>query len=377
MPHNRTLRRAGGQSVSRGDTSKPADCSELSSLASPSYAGRLARIYSSIEAQCRQWGEPLPPPSSLVCEALDYHERGFCPIPQKPGAKSPCIKWKGYQNQPPSRSVIKYRFIDDFPDAGIALVLGPAFNLFVVDCDGEEAHRILVDRLGGLPPTPTVLSGSGLPHKYHLYFQHPALPTNAKFTPWHRNLEFRGYRGIVIAPPSLHKSGNRYRWAEGRSLDDVPMLEVPGPILEALQARESKLTRNSGSRKKPVSGTRHMSNIQRSEQAGQSAKSGFCLATREFLAGTYADEPGWNDRLFRASADMVGCGYEFEEALPLLMQAAGPWSREDQDAATRTIESAFSQERVPARVLAAERGLVSTGKRGSFTLLVPRDINKY
>ena len=39
--------------------------------------------------------------------------------------------------------------------------------------------------------------------------------------------EFRGKGGIIIAPPSLHKSGHRYAWAKDRSPDDLALPEVP------------------------------------------------------------------------------------------------------------------------------------------------------
>jgi Bifunctional DNA primase/polymerase, N-terminal/Primase C terminal 2 (PriCT-2) len=176
-------------------------------------------------------------PPSVLNSALDYARRGFSVVPQAAGAKMPCVKWKPYQDVAPVEGQLQHWFRGIFPDAGIALVLGPAFGLFVVDSDGEEAHQALVAHLGSVPLAPTVLSGSGKPFRYHMYFKHPDVPTRATFRPWHPTLEFRGYRGIVVAPPSMHKSGNRYRWAEGKSLDDLPLPELPAPILEALKAK--------------------------------------------------------------------------------------------------------------------------------------------
>ena len=179
---------------------------------------------------------PSPRESSALETALDLARRGFSVVPQLPGAKKPSISWKPFQDVAPVPSRISNWF-EEFPDAGIALILGPAFGLFVVDVDGEEAHHALLERLGTVPEAPMVLSGSLKPHRYHLYFRHPAVSTLATYHPWHPQLEFRGYRGIVVAPPSLHKSGNRYRWVEGRSLDDLPLPDVPVPVYEALAAR--------------------------------------------------------------------------------------------------------------------------------------------
>src|SRR4051794_23090508 len=34
--------------------------------------------------------------------ALGYYRRGFSIVPQLPGAKHPCVKWKPYQDRQPS-----------------------------------------------------------------------------------------------------------------------------------------------------------------------------------------------------------------------------------------------------------------------------------
>src|SRR6516165_8277235 len=124
-----------------------------------------------------------------------------------------------------------------WPDAGLAVVLGPVSDLFVLDVDGPEAHAALLKQLGAEPHVPKAISGSQKPHRYHLFFRCPGIATKAKATPWHPQLEFRGKGGIVVIPPSFHKSGHRYAWAEGRSPADLPLPEVPSPILAALQPK--------------------------------------------------------------------------------------------------------------------------------------------
>ena len=177
---------------------------------------------------------------SVLPVALDYYQRGFCIVPQLPGEKHPAIKWKPFQESRPELQQVEDWYAQ-WPNAGIAVILGPVSNLFAIDVDGPEAHEALLTKLGSEPVAPKVLSGSGKPHRYHLFFRHPAeIPTNAKFTPWHPKLEFRGHRGIIILPPSLHKSGNRYTWAPGQSLEDLALPEVPQPILEALVERAAR-----------------------------------------------------------------------------------------------------------------------------------------
>jgi hypothetical protein len=306
--------------------------------------------------------------ASLLSAALDYHRRGFCPIPQRPGEKKPYVKWAPYQDVQPSVACLESWFARQFRDAGIALVLGPAFNLFVIDVDGPDAHRALVARLGSVPVAPMALSGSLEPHRYHLYFQHPAVLTLASSKPWHPKLEFRGHRGLVVAAPSRHESGHRYRWAEGRSLDDLPLPEVPRPIYEALRAGARSRARSGLGQPAPTPSEALTPEERSARTLAIHLLDGISDQTRFFLLGLEAEGPRWNPKLFDAACDMKGCGTPLEEALPLLLAGARPWTDRDRDAAERTIRSAYAQDRRPARALAADRRRANLG--GSFLIPV-------
>jgi hypothetical protein len=71
--------------------------------------------------------------------------------------------------------------------------------------------------------------------------------------------------------------------------------------------------------------------------------------TRAFLKGQFADGPGWNDRLFRAACDLHGRGVPQATAEPLLLAGARPWNRGEEDAARRTIASAYARQREAGR----------------------------
>jgi hypothetical protein len=277
--------------------------------------------------------DPGPPegagPGRLVrVQAQACLDRGWSVVPQMPGAKKPLVRWKEFQQRRPAHQEVASWF-RRWPQAGLALVLGPVSGVFVIDVDGPEAHAALVARLGAEPRAPKAWSGSGKPCRYHLFFRNPAVPTRAKATPWHPQLEFRGRGGIVVIPPSLHKSGRRYAWAAGRSPDDLPFPDVPAAVLESLA---------------PPPPTRP-ARAAVPTPAGLEASP----STRDFLAGRYADGPGWNERLYRAGCDLNCRGLPLEDAEPLLLAGAAPWDQSEHDAALRTIRSAYSCPREPGR----------------------------
>jgi hypothetical protein len=282
-----------------------------------------------------------PPPAAskvqghgtMLETALALLDRGWSIVPQLPGAKKPCVRWKPYQTELPTPAQVR-RWFGQWREAGLALVLGPVSNVLVIDVDGHEAHEALMERLGDEPLAPKALSGSRQPQRYHLFFAHPNISTRAKTTPWHDKLEFRGQGGIVIIPPSLHKSGNRYAWAPGRSPDDLSLSSLPPAVRNALTPT-TKARRPTGT---PARRVRPVEGVDASNR------------TLAFLSGKYADGPRWNDRLFNAACDLCGRDMPLEEAEPLLLAGAQPWTRGDEELARNTIRSAYSRAREPARL---------------------------
>src|SRR4051794_36480527 len=111
----------------------------------------------------------------MLDEAIACLKRGWSVVPQEAGAKKPYVKWKEFQDRLPTEEELEEWFWG-WPDAGLAVVLGPVSNLFVTDVDRPEAHEALLERLGGEPLSLKAISGSGKPDRYHLYFRHPDLP---------------------------------------------------------------------------------------------------------------------------------------------------------------------------------------------------------
>jgi hypothetical protein len=270
----------------------------------------------------------------LLCAATWYAARGWSVVPIRPGTKKPYVLWKPYQAEPPTPDQLA-NWAELWPEAGLAACLGPVSGLLLIDVDGPEAEEALQKRLGGVPLTPTVISGSREPGRYHLYFQHPnGLQTRAKKTPWHPKLEFRGRGGLAVLPPSLHRSGNHYVWADGLAPGEIELAEVPDAVIEALRDEKNRSVTIAGIA--PTVGT---------------AAEDWVVSdsTRKFLQGEFANGPRWNDRLFQAACDLRARGIPLAQAEPELLRGAAPWTQEDRDQAVLTIRSAYSGDRSPSK----------------------------
>lgn len=280
--------------------------------------------------------------------ALAYYDHGLVVVPIRSWDTSRrCfVKWKHLQATRPTREEV-HEWWSRWPDAGIAAVLGPVSNLLCVDVDGANAYRILMELLGEIPLAPTLKSGGKDPYRFHLYFAHPDLDTKASATPWNApgdkgKLELRGFRGLAVLPPSLHRSGRRYTWVKGRGLDDIKPPPLPDPLLAGLQAALRPQPASDAAQGMP----RHGSGNGRAE-----VPDGHEVApsTAAFLAGKHAQASGWNRRLFTAACDLNARGIAYDQAVSLLLRGAKPNSVEDEQAARDTIKQAYKEPRKPSR----------------------------
>jgi hypothetical protein len=106
-----------------------------------------------------------------------------------------------------------------WPWANIGIATGARSGLIVVDVDrpaGEASLRLLEAELGPLAVTLRAVTGGG---GLHLLYSHPGglrnrvggLPGYAEALP---NVDLRADGGAIVAPPSSHVSGARYRWVD-------------------------------------------------------------------------------------------------------------------------------------------------------------------
>lgn len=118
-----------------------------------------------------------------------------------------------------------------WPDANLGIATGATSGVLVVDVDGAEGEAAL-SQYAPLPATVEARTGKGR----HLSF---ALPDGVRLGNTARRLgpqvDTRGDGGYVVAPPSIHPNGHAYRWAPGRSPDDIDVALLPDAIIRALQ----------------------------------------------------------------------------------------------------------------------------------------------
>lgn len=137
-----------------------------------------------------------------------------CQAGEKCGAntgKHPVYRWKGM----PSR---KPRPLDN---VGIS-----TDNLVVIDLDGDVPESVLNE----YPLTFT--TGTG--HGYHLWYRANPKKDVKSFVGWKPKVDIRAVGGLVIAPPSRHRSGSVYRHVRGDSI-----LPIPTDLLDSLPEKGS------------------------------------------------------------------------------------------------------------------------------------------
>jgi len=115
------------------------------------------------------------------------------------------------------------------PDSNIGIRAG---KIWFFDVDpknrGGESFTKLVEEHGALPPTITVRTGGGGNH-YWFMTNGVSISQRIGVLPGIDAIS----KGYVVAPPSLHKSGNRYEFAPG----EHELAEAPGWLVELINGQ--------------------------------------------------------------------------------------------------------------------------------------------
>lgn len=164
----------------------------------------------------------------MIDAALDYAARGWPVFPCWPRSKTPLVK-HGVDDATADPEQIG-RWWRRWSEANVAIAVG-ASGLLVLDRDqrngGDDTVRRLVAELGPLPTTVTSITGSGGGHALFRWRGDPE-QTLSRLGP---GVDVQRGGKYIVAPPSVHPNGERYRWRPGRSPDDVEVAELPSTWL--------------------------------------------------------------------------------------------------------------------------------------------------
>jgi putative DNA primase/helicase len=134
------------------------------------------------------------------------------------------------------------RWWEIWEDANIGVATGRESGFFALDVDprkgGAESLASLESKYGKLPETRTADTGGG---GAHYLFNYPDFPVKNSTGDLAPGLDIKGEGGAIVVAPSLHTSGNRYRWRTA-----APIADAPGWLLQLLRAEHKSRANVSG-----------------------------------------------------------------------------------------------------------------------------------
>ncbi|WP_455223416.1 bifunctional DNA primase/polymerase [Kaarinaea lacus] len=168
--------------------------------------------------------------------ALQYAQYHWSVIPVRAYEKRPLIKWQEFQQRCASVSEIT-EWYQRWTNANVGIVTGIISGIVVLDIDsahgGDNSVLGWEQQHGPLPQTVEVKTGGG---GRHLYFKHPGGLVHNKvgLAP---GIDLRGDGGCVVAPPSMHPSGNTYVWLKGHEPGEIAIAELPTWLLKMVTGK--------------------------------------------------------------------------------------------------------------------------------------------
>lgn len=181
-----------------------------------------ATLLAALESARRGWSVvPLHGVSAGRCAC----GHGDCPAP----GKHPHVAWDTLRHTRAGDDQLR-RWWRRWPDANVGLVTGAVSGIVVVDVDprngGDGTLDVLEAANGPLPVTVEAVTGGG---GRHLYFRHPGGEVRSGTLA--AGIDVKADGGLVVAPPSMHVSGDRYRWRTGRSPEELEPAQLPPWLL--------------------------------------------------------------------------------------------------------------------------------------------------
>lgn len=261
---------------------------------------------------------------NLTEYAVELGQGGWRVLPLRAGGKVPVLAdWPEAASA--DEETIRQWF-GKYKSANIGIALGR--GQLVIDTDkkhnGETRLQELEAKLGPLPQTVMVKTGSGGFHRYFTYPTETKVGNRASLNgPGQPGVDIRAEGGQVVAPPSVNGGGRAYEW-----YGDCPIAPLPQKwldfIADSVSASENAVPATTDGDRRQLT-----------------------WKTTRFCAEGVADGDR-NHSLYSAACDFNGCGYSIEEARPrLLVGASACRPAMDTAEANATIESAYRGEKLP------------------------------
>ncbi len=173
---------------------------------------------------------------NILESALSYERAGMSIIPLEPRGKKPLIQWEPYQKKRAAPAEVA-AWWKKWPNANIGIVCGAASGIIALDVDGPEGRKTLQEGKYQLPPTRINSTGGG---GWHYIYKYPgfecrnfARKAGETLLP---GVDFRGDGGYIVAPPSVHRTGQNYCWA----VDDTTISEAPEWLLQLIRQQGTR-----------------------------------------------------------------------------------------------------------------------------------------
>lgn len=145
-----------------------------------------------------------------MMQAIEQYRRwGLSPFPIPHRSKKPTIKWKRLRHVPLSPLALKAYFKSK---SNVALICGQGF--IALDFDSPDDFTEWATKfkenwgIDITEATPVVATGGG---GHHVYLRMAKAPKTRQLP----RVRIQGKGAYVIAPPSVHPNGNRYRFVNG------------------------------------------------------------------------------------------------------------------------------------------------------------------
>jgi len=189
-----------------------------------------------------------------------------------------------------------------YGEANLGLVTGPGSGVFVVDVDGPAGIACLKEleaEHGPLPLTPTSETGGGGRHVFFRYPKGIKLRNSvSRFGGEGSKIDIRAEAGFVVVPPSRHRSGNDYHWAEGASPHEIEVAEAPEWVVSAALAASKQNAPDTKGSDQSVKGRQRKSSQTR---PGGRGEAGPKLQSALSKIGDGEGQTGFHDPINRAA----------------------------------------------------------------------------